>query len=169
MAPAAASAHRWSGGVGSMSRRTASTPATAAEMKMAATTNRPAPRSARSERSQNAMPRGTAVKASPKLWMRSASSATEPDSANMSVCTTAASPSTPSEMETALMPSRERVMEWWTRPWECVWGAAGIGTASGAGELARARGAGEAGADVLDVGDGLGEQLADVVVVEVVD
>src|SRR3954471_20043619 len=40
---------------------------------------------------------------------------------------------------------------------------------SGFGELPSGSGAGEAGADVFDVGDGLFEQLADVVVVEVVD
>src|SRR4051812_8334994 len=45
-APAAASAHRCVGGVGWMSRDTASTAATQALMKMAATTNSPAARSA---------------------------------------------------------------------------------------------------------------------------
>ena len=54
------------------------TPATHALMKIAATTASPARRSARWERSANAIPSGTAVRASPKLWIRSASSATLP-------------------------------------------------------------------------------------------
>src|SRR3954454_11138465 len=113
-----------------MSRRTASAPATHALTKMAATTNRPAPRSARSERSRNAMPSGIAVSASPKLWMRSASSATEPEAAKTAVCASAAIPRTPSEAATARTPSRERLIESSTRPWECpcAWAA---GTRSG--------------------------------------
>src|SRR4051812_6414855 len=43
------------------------------------------------------------------------------------------------------------------------------GRGSGFGEFGGRRGAREPGADVLDVRDGLFEQLADVVVVEVVD
>ena len=53
-------------------------PATQAEAKIAKTTNRPALRSADSERSRKAMPSGIAVAASPKLWIRSASRATLP-------------------------------------------------------------------------------------------
>ena len=58
MAPARASAHRWLGAFGWISRAIASTPATQALTKIAATTNRPAVRSARSERSRNAAPSG---------------------------------------------------------------------------------------------------------------
>jgi hypothetical protein len=50
-------------------RLTASNPATQAETKIAKTTNSPALRSADSERSRKAMPRGIAVAASPKLWI----------------------------------------------------------------------------------------------------
>jgi hypothetical protein len=48
-------------------------------MKIAATTARPASFSPRALRRKNAMPSGTAVSASPKLWIRSASSATDPE------------------------------------------------------------------------------------------
>ena len=56
------------------------------------------------------MPNGSAVSASPKLWIRSASSAMLSLARNMSVCATAASPSTASDSDTARMPSRERLM-----------------------------------------------------------
>ena len=46
---------------------------------MAATTARPAQRSARAERSRNAIPSGIAAAASPTLWIKSASSAIDPD------------------------------------------------------------------------------------------
>jgi hypothetical protein len=49
-----------------------------ADTKMAKTTASPAWRSAWAERRMNAIPSGKAVRASPKLWMRSASSATLP-------------------------------------------------------------------------------------------
>ena len=58
-----------------MSRRTASTPATQALTKIAATTASPAFLSARSLRIAKATPTGTAVSASPPLWIRSASRA----------------------------------------------------------------------------------------------
>jgi hypothetical protein len=61
-----------------MSFSTAKTAATQALTKMANTTAKPAWRSARLERSTNAVPSGTAVRASPELWIRSASSATLP-------------------------------------------------------------------------------------------
>lgn len=47
--------------------------------KITATTDRPAYRSALRERIRNAIPSGTAVNASPKLWIKSASSAMLPD------------------------------------------------------------------------------------------
>ena len=47
-------------------------------MKIVATTNSPAQRSARAERSRKAAPSGIAVLASPKLWIRSASRAMLP-------------------------------------------------------------------------------------------
>ena len=53
---------------------TASTPATQALTKIASTTASPAQRSARSDRSAKAAPTGMVVAASPKLWIRSASS-----------------------------------------------------------------------------------------------
>ena len=96
----------------------ASTPATHALMKIARTTNSPAVRSARSERITKAMPSGTAVSASPKLWIRSASSATEPDSTKMTAWATAARPSTPSEISTARTPSRDRLIDGSTSPCE---------------------------------------------------
>ena len=77
-------------------------------------------RSARSERNRNATPSGNAVAASPKLWIRSASSATDPDRAKISVWTTAAAPSTASETSTARSPARERLTDASTRP--CRWG-----------------------------------------------
>ena len=51
----------------------------------------PANFSRRNERKKKAIPSGTAVSASPKLWIRSASSATEPESAKMTLCATARS------------------------------------------------------------------------------
>src|SRR3954453_7889990 len=67
IAPAAASAPSASGRCGSIRRGTDSTPATHDETKIAATTASRASRSARGERNANAMPRGTAVSASPPL------------------------------------------------------------------------------------------------------
>ena len=49
-------------------------------MKMARTTASPASFSPRALRSRNAIPSGIAVSASPKLWIRSASSATDLES-----------------------------------------------------------------------------------------
>ena len=118
ISPAPARASRWVGVWGWISREIASTPATQAEMKIAATTNRPAQRSARAERSRKAMPSGIAVPASPKLWIRSASRATLPLAMKIAVWAAAASASTTSERPTASSPSRERLMLSSTRPWE---------------------------------------------------
>src|SRR5437879_811142 len=60
-----------------MKRRIVSYSATQAEMKIASTTASPASFSPRTLRRKKAIPSGTAVSASPKLWIRSASSATE--------------------------------------------------------------------------------------------
>src|SRR4051794_29203656 len=60
-------------------------------MKMAATTARPAQRSPRALRRRNAIPSGMAISASPALWMRSASSATLPESTNTTACSAAVS------------------------------------------------------------------------------
>src|SRR3954449_11105893 len=144
---------------------------------MARTTKSPAARSARSERSRKAIPRGTAVNASPKLWMRSASRATEPESTKTSICAAAVRPSTAKERRTARRPWRERLIESWIRPCECSgWGrtasrrsGARAAITLGLGELTCGRRACESRSEVLDVRDGLFEQLADVVVVEVVD
>src|SRR3954470_18339134 len=144
---------------------------------MARTTKSPAARSARSERSRKAIPRGTAVNASPTLWMRSASRATEPESTKTSICAAAVRPSTAKERRTARRPWRERLMESWIRPCECSgWGrtasrrsGARAALTLGLGELTSGRRACESRSEVLDVRDGLFEQLADVVVVEVVD
>jgi hypothetical protein len=54
-------------------------------MKIAATTARPARRSATWERKANAIPSGTAVSASPKLWIKSASKAMLPLAMNTTV------------------------------------------------------------------------------------
>ena len=96
----------------------ASTPATQALTKIAATTTSPARRSATRERSANAMPSGTGVSASPKLWIRSASRATLPLAVNTAAWAIAATASTASESDTAWIPSRERQMLSCTRPWE---------------------------------------------------
>src|SRR3954462_13142816 len=144
---------------------------------MARTTKSPAARSARTERSRKAIPRGTAVNASPKLWMRSASRATEPESTKTSICAAAVRPSTAKERRTARRPWRERLIESWIRPCECSgWGrtasrrsCARAALTLGLGELTCGRRARESRSEVLDVRDGLLEQLADVVVVEVVD
>ena len=73
MAPAIASAPRWVGGVRCTRRSMASTPATHTLMNVAAATARPAPRSA-GRADQSTIASGTAVSASPKLWIRSARS-----------------------------------------------------------------------------------------------
>ena len=119
MAPAAAIAHRWSGGVGSMRRRDGLDAGDAGGDEDGEDDEQAGAAFGALGAQQNAMPSGTAVRASPKLWMRSASSATEPESAKMSVCATAVTPRTASERSTARMPSRERLMESWTRPCEC--------------------------------------------------
>jgi hypothetical protein len=80
-------------------------------MKIAATTNRPATRSARSERSRNAIPTGTAVKASPKLCIKSASSAMLSVATKIAAWASAAAESTASEIPTARRPSRERLID----------------------------------------------------------
>jgi len=100
-APAAASAPRFVTSAGSISRCTASSPATQALTTIASTTARPAQRSARALRKANARPSGIAVAASPALWMTSASNATLPDSAKSAICAAAVSPSTSSASATA--------------------------------------------------------------------
>jgi len=49
--------------------------------------------------------------ASPKLWIRSASRATDPESRKIRSCATAATPRTARLIETALTPSRDRMIE----------------------------------------------------------
>src|SRR5687767_1366269 len=88
---------------------------------MASTTASPAQRSARALRSRKAMPSGTAVAASPALWIRSASSATEPEATKTIACRTAVAARIASASPTARRPSRERLIESWTRPWLCGW------------------------------------------------
>src|SRR5258705_1295599 len=88
-------------------------------MKIAATTKRPARRSAAGDPRANAMPSGTAVRASPKLWMRSARRAMLPVRAKIAVWATAAVPRTASESRTARMPSRDRLTLSSMSPWEC--------------------------------------------------
>jgi len=100
-----------------MSRSIASNPATQAEARIAATTASPAHRSARRLRTMNAIPNGIAVAASPVLWIRSASSATDPEAMKTTSCTTAAMPSTSNASSTARMPSRERWIDRSIRPW----------------------------------------------------
>jgi hypothetical protein len=51
-----------------------------------------------------AMARGTAVRASPKLWMRSASNATLPLATNTTACAAAVVANTPSDWVTARTP-----------------------------------------------------------------
>ena len=67
---------------------------------------------------QERAPSGIAVSASPKLWIRSASSATLPVSAKTSACATAVASSTARLADTARTPSRERLMDSSTSP--CV-------------------------------------------------
>src|SRR4249919_611389 len=95
---------------GSTRRRIASTPTTPALIAITATTMRPARRSARLEPSKNAAARGTAVRASPTLWTRSARSATLPLATNTTACVAAVAPRTPNESTTARIPSRDRLM-----------------------------------------------------------
>ncbi len=95
--------------------------ATQAETKIASTTASPASFSPAAERSRNAMPSGTAVSASPKLWIRSASSATDPETAKMAACRAAVRPRTARLIETVRMPARERMMERSTSPCEWPW------------------------------------------------
>jgi hypothetical protein len=81
------------------------------------TTANPARRSARALRIANAMASGMAVAASPKLWIRSASSATDPDATNTSVCAVAVAARMSKASPTARRPARERLMDASTRPW----------------------------------------------------
>jgi hypothetical protein len=87
-----------------------------AEMKMAATTARPASFSPRLLRRKNAMPSGIAVSASPKLWIRSASNATDPVVTKINVCTSAVAPRIRRLIATALRPSCDRTIERSTSP-----------------------------------------------------
>ena len=85
--------------------RIASTPAIPALMAIVATTASPAHRSATFDRNVKAMARGTAVNVSPKLWMRSASSATLPLAMKTTTWIAAAPPNTASDLVTARTPS----------------------------------------------------------------
>ena len=78
-APAPASAQRWSGGLGWMSRRTARRRRPGADEDRRDHEQAGAALGALGAQ-QEGDASGTAVSASPKLWIRSASSATEPDS-----------------------------------------------------------------------------------------
>ena len=81
--PAAASSQRCDSCSGWSRRSTVSKSATQADTKIAPTTAGPAIFSARNERRTNAIPSGTAVSASPTLWITSASSATDPEDAKI--------------------------------------------------------------------------------------
>ena len=59
----------------------------------------------------NAIPSGIAVSASPKLWIRSANSATLPVATKMAPCKSEVTRSTARLMPTVLRPSRERTIE----------------------------------------------------------
>ncbi len=65
------------------------------------------------------MPSGIAVSASPKLWIRSARSATEPESAKIASWAVAAIARMTRLIATALTPSCDRTIERSTRP--CEW------------------------------------------------
>ena len=65
------------------------------------------------------MPSGTAVRASPELWMRSASSATLPETTKIAAWATAVTARTASDSSTARTPARERLIASSTRP--CAW------------------------------------------------
>jgi hypothetical protein len=82
--------------------------ATQAEMKIASTTARPVIFSARKLRRKQAIPRGTAVRASPKLCTRSARGATEFEKTKIASGATAVRPRIARLSPTALTPSRER-------------------------------------------------------------
>ena len=64
------------------------------------------------------MPSGTAVNASPTLWIRSASSATLSVSTKRRAWADATTPSTPKLAATARTPARERTIDGSTRPCE---------------------------------------------------
>ena len=105
-----------------MKRRIVSTSATrqrrrSREPRTARRASRP-----RALRRKNAIPSGTAVSASPKLWIRSARSATDPDRAKMKSRRTAAAARTVSAIDTVFTPSRERRIERSIRPceWPCA-------------------------------------------------
>jgi hypothetical protein len=70
-------------------------------------------------RRKKAIPSGTAVSASPKLWIMSASSATEPETTKTRRCARAATARTASAIATVFTPSRERRIERSIRP--CEW------------------------------------------------
>jgi hypothetical protein len=63
------------------------------------------------------MPSGTAVSASPKLWIRSASRATEPERTKIATWMPAVAASSARLNETVLTPERERRIERSTNPW----------------------------------------------------
>ena len=95
------------------------TPATQARGEIAVTTHTRPPRGALGARRNEARPSGTAVRASPKLWMRSASRCFQ--RTKTSVCSAAAPARIASEARTARSPARERLIESSTRPCECPW------------------------------------------------
>src|SRR6202012_4174410 len=66
--------------------------------------------SALNERIRKAAPRGTAVSASPTLWIRSASSAIEPLRMKTTICAAAVAPRTSRLIRTAWTASREAVI-----------------------------------------------------------
>ena len=67
------------------------------------------------------MPNGIAVRASPPLWIRSASSATDRDSVNTTACSTAVTARIPRLIETARTPARDRTIDGSTLPCVCPW------------------------------------------------
>ncbi len=69
--------------------------------------------------SAKAIHSGTAVAASPKLWMVSERRATEPESATTTICTRAVTKSPTKDHFTAQMPRSEVAMVGSTAPW--VW------------------------------------------------
>src|SRR4051812_16772237 len=103
------------------------------------------------------MPGGSAVAASPALWIRSASSATLPEAAKTATWAAAVSARTTSASATVRTPCRDRLIESSTRPceWPC---ACALKPPAPPGRAARARRARRPA-----------EQLGDVVVVELVD
>src|SRR5215212_4638245 len=127
---ATATAHSIPIGCGSMIRSTAWYPATTALKRMISTMITPARSStlpypnvkrllAPRRVSAKAIPKGTAVAASPKLWMVSDSSATLPESSTTTSCKRAVARSPTNDHFTAQMPRSEVAMVGSTAPWVC--------------------------------------------------